>query len=51
MKQKDKSSQDLSLRHQAMSNAMMRVANKYQNEEMRKVAKELKQLSQQPKEK
>lgn len=42
---------DLTLRHQAMSNAMFRVANKYKNEEMLKVAEELKELSKKPEEK
>ena len=42
---------EVSLRRQMMSNAMMRVANKFKDEDARKAALELKKLSQQPKEK
>ena len=49
--QENEKKKDLTLRHQAMSNAMFRVANKYKNEEMLKVAEELKELSKKPEEK
>ena len=40
---------EVSLRRQMMSNAMMRVANKFKDEDARQAAKELRKLSQEPK--